>query len=80
MSNLYQFKICSILTTIIHLIVASESEELLNQQYFKIEGKVIVPFTSTGDKDWLTNTKVLVDGGQHLGFLRLVHYNVFIIL
>ena len=34
---------------------------------FKIEGKV---FVNSKDKQWTLNTRVLVDGGEYLGFLR----------
>lgn len=34
---------------------------------FKIEGKV---FVNSKDKEWTLNTRVLVDGGQYLGFVR----------
>lgn len=35
---------------------------------FRIEGKVEV--LSARDKEWMTNTRILVDGGEYLGFLR----------
>ena len=37
---------------------------------FRIAGKVSVP--STVNQDWVSTTRVLVDGGRHLGFLRYI--------
>ena len=35
---------------------------------FKIDGRVSIP--NTQDSEWISKTRVLVDGGDHLGFLR----------
>jgi len=45
-----------------------ETTETTDSQKYKIEGKVIVPFTA--DQDWITTSRILVDGGDLLGFLR----------
>ena len=40
-------------------------------QRYKIEGKITIPFTN--DQDWLSMiaiTRVILDGGHFLGFLR----------
>ena len=42
--------------------------ELLDSGTFKIEGKVEI--TTARDKDWIQNTKILVDGGQYVGHLK----------
>ena len=46
----------------------SDIEETQAQNKFKLEGKVSIP--NTMNNDWVSTTRVLVDGGQHLGFLR----------
>lgn len=46
----------------------SESEENTNESRYKIDGKVVVPFTA--DQEWIGNTRILVDGGDYLGFVR----------
>jgi len=46
----------------------AELEEINTNNRFKIEGKVVVPFTS--DSDWIGSTTVLVDGGAFLGFVK----------
>ncbi|CAM1329454.1 RNF14 (predicted) [Pycnogonum litorale] len=42
--------------------------------YYKIEGKVHAPdhvlLSTPSTNEWLTSTKVLVNGGEHIGFLR----------
>lgn len=40
-------------------------------QKYRVEGTVSVPYTN--DQSWLTSTRVMVDGGRHLAFLRQVH-------
>jgi len=37
-------------------------------QFFTIEGKVSIP--QTLDFDWITQSRILVDGGKYLGFLK----------
>ena len=37
---------------------------------FKIDGKI--DLTVAKDKDWMTQTRVLVDGGEYLGYLRYI--------
>ena len=39
-------------------------------QRFQLEGRVTVP--NAADVDWVTNARVLVDGGQYLGILKSV--------
>ncbi|XP_064636633.1 endoplasmic reticulum membrane protein complex subunit 7-like [Lineus longissimus] len=38
-------------------------------QLFKIDGKVAIPNEAI-DPNWVTTTRVLVDGGEYIGFLR----------
>ena len=38
-------------------------------QKYRVEGAVSIPFTV--DQSWTANTRVIVDGGQRLAFLRL---------
>ncbi|CAD5116922.1 DgyrCDS5762 [Dimorphilus gyrociliatus] len=35
---------------------------------FKIEGKIFVPFVN--DLEWISSTKIIIDGGRYLGFLK----------
>ena len=46
--------------------VLSETDDILST--FKIDGKITVPFQS--ELDWIPMTRVLVDGGQYLGFVK----------
>lgn len=48
--------------------VSSDGEENSGNQKYKIDGKVAVPFTN--DQEWLTSTRILVDGGEYIGFLK----------
>ena len=45
--------------------ISSENE---GQDTFKIEGKVEV--VSTNDKEWITHTLVMVEGGDYIAHLR----------
>lgn len=45
-----------------------EVEEINDNQRYKIEGKVVVPLTT--DQDWMSHTRILIDGGEYLGFLK----------
>lgn len=47
---------------------SNDQDEGNGQNSYKIEGKVIVPFTA--DQDWITTSRILLDGGEFLGFLR----------
>jgi len=38
-------------------------------QKYRVEGTVSIPFTV--DQSWTASTRVIVDGGQRLAFLRL---------
>ncbi len=57
----------SLLNNVLQVIGTTEGEESTGAQKYRIEGKVSVPFTT--DQEWITNTKIMVDGGQHIGFL-----------
>jgi hypothetical protein len=46
----------------------TDVEESQSTQKFKVDGKVAVPFT--GDQDWIQATRILLDGGDYVGFLR----------
>ncbi|KAK2178026.1 hypothetical protein NP493_565g02013 [Ridgeia piscesae] len=47
---------------------SSKAQEASDDSKFKLEGKVTVPFTSS--QDWIATTRILLDGGQFLGFLK----------
>ena len=51
-----------------HVGVGAETVEEPESTTFKIDGKVFV--TSADDKSWVSNTRVLLDGGKYRGFLR----------
>lgn len=63
-----QIKICSLVllyfSTVLSEIVDSET----STDVFRIEGRVEV--VSTTDKDWMSNTQVLVDGGDYVAHLK----------
>ena len=46
--------------------ISTDTEE--SDQLYKLDGKVSVPFQS--DPDWIASTRILVDGGQYLGFVK----------
>ena len=47
---------------------SSEADEGSTSQRFKIDGKVLFP--KSAHQEWMTNTRVMVDGGEYLGFVR----------
>ena len=65
-----------IVTTILSFVLCStithslDTDDVVSNQKFKIEGKVVIP--SNADPSFVTTTRVLVDGGEYLGFLKLV--------
>ena len=60
--------LCLINAFIIFKVAAEGDSESLGIQKFKIDGKVTVPFSN--DQDWLSTTRILVDGGEFVGFLK----------
>ena len=48
--------------------VLTNRDERTQDQLYKIDGKVSVPFQS--DSDWTTSTRILVDGDQYIGFVK----------
>ena len=57
--------------TLLYSCVIFQCIQLLKSEHlFKIEGKVTVPYTSSAD--WLTEAKILIDGGQYLAFFKLM--------
>ena len=61
----YVYLLSSLILTLSVHITNAES-------LFKIEGKVSVPYTTSAD--WLTEAKILIDGGQYLAFFKFIHY------
>lgn len=45
-----------------------DSDDGPSSDRYQIEGKVVNPLTN--DQDWIANTRILVDGGEFLGFLK----------
>ena len=56
------------LSNILIIVGAIESDEFPNNHKYKIDGKVTVPFSN--DQEWLSTTRILVDGGEFIGFLK----------
>ena len=64
-----QMLFCFLLFSL-HFGIGAEIVETPNKNSFRIDGKVYV--TSSKDKDWVSNTRVLIEGGKYRGFLRWV--------
>ncbi|GFN82283.1 ER membrane protein complex subunit 7 [Plakobranchus ocellatus] len=62
-----QFILCMFLFNWNSFACGSDIDELNERNEFKIEGKVYV---AAKDKEWTLNSRVLVDGGEYLGFVR----------
>lgn len=62
-----QFLLCLFLFNWNSFSSANDAEDFNDRPEFKIEGKV---FVSSRDKEWTLNSRVLVDGGEYLGFVR----------
>ena len=67
------YSVWQILIIVSIVYVKSETDEPKSDQLFKIEGKISVPYAM--EQEWVANTRVLVDGGKYIGFLRFV-YNI----
>ena len=52
----------------LHFGKGADIIEAPDKTNFRIDGKVYV--TSSKDKDWVSNTRILVEGGKYRGFLR----------
>lgn len=63
----FQILFCFLLFSL-HFGSGAETIEAPNKNSFRIDGKVYV--TSSKDKDWVSNTRVLIEGGKYRGFLR----------
>ena len=66
--NAYIVQTATIWTLLTICVCNSETGETPSSQKYRIDGKVSVPFAS--DTEWITNTRILVDGGEYLGFLK----------
>ncbi|BFZ24469.1 hypothetical protein BsWGS_27508 [Bradybaena similaris] len=62
-----QFFLCVFLFNLNFFATASDTEEISDKAEFKIEGKVYV---ASKDKEWTMHSRVLVDGGKYLGFVK----------
>ncbi|XP_005091223.3 ER membrane protein complex subunit 7 [Aplysia californica] len=65
--QVFQFLLCLFLFNWQSFGSAVEIDEIGDRSEFKIEGKV---FVASKDKEWTMNSRVLVDGGEYLGFVR----------
>lgn len=59
-----------VLLAVLNVIICQEISDLEGTGLFRIDGKV--DLVSHRDKEWLTSTRVLVDGGEFVGYLRYV--------
>jgi len=69
-----KFWFCTVFWTFVFISCCccqSEDSKTFSQnvvsQRFKLEGKVAVPGAS---EEWMSNVRILVDGGQYLGLLK----------
>lgn len=63
-----------ILTCCLAHQLKAESEDLgvSENGRFRLEGKVVNQHTPESNKDWTSGVRVLVDGGEYIGILKLV--------
>ncbi|KAI8761588.1 ER membrane protein complex subunit 7 [Biomphalaria glabrata] len=66
-TQLLQFLMCLFLFNWNSFGSATELDDYSDRPEFKIEGKV---FVASKDKEWTYNSRVVVDGGEYLGFVR----------
>ena len=68
----YLFNIMTLfsVTMMTRLVEAAEPDSGLppSPQFFTVEGKVAIP--QSLDLEWIPQTRILVDGGKYLGFLK----------
>ena len=57
----------SLIVFLLMVLCSADNEETV-QATFKIEGKVSIPYAP--DSSWISNTRVLVEGGQYLGLIK----------
>jgi len=67
---LFVYKFSAFLVFFVNVCYGTlDSDEGQNgSQKYRVEGTVSIPFTV--DQSWTANTRVIVDGGQRLAFLR----------
>jgi len=57
------------LTVLLCLLVHSKSGDAMrNEHLFKIEGQIQI--ISAKDKTWMSDIKILVEGGRYRGYIR----------
>ena len=57
--SLFPYSLCNI-----------DPEEGQSNERYQIEGKVANPLTN--DQEWISNARILVDGGESVGFIKQV--------
>jgi len=66
-----KFRICFIFVVFLFISCCNcqsdDSKSSSESNRFKLEGKVTVPGVS---EEWMSNIRILVDGGQYLGLLK----------
>ncbi|CAG5115098.1 unnamed protein product [Candidula unifasciata] len=62
-----QFLLCVFLCNLNFFVTGSDTDEISDKAEFKLEGKVYV---ASKDKEWTMHSRVLVDGGKYLGFVK----------
>ncbi|KAK7482932.1 hypothetical protein BaRGS_00025832 [Batillaria attramentaria] len=68
LQQFYQIILCFLVFGLSCFGNATEIIDTLDKTNFRIDGKVYV--SSSKDKDWVSNTRVLVEGGKYRGFVR----------
>lgn len=61
---------CIFLTTVIPVIKSYEVSEGNIHDLYEIEGKVFPQESLVPNPNWVIDTKVMIKGGLHTGFLR----------
>lgn len=68
MQQFFHFVLCFFVFNLQQFGNTTEIVDTSDESNFKIEGRIYV--SSSKDKDWVSNTRVLVDGGKYRGFIR----------
>ena len=66
--NPFSWLFLFVTSLLIFVKATSDSEESPGTLKYKIDGKVSVPFSN--DQEWLSTTRIMVDGGEFVGFLK----------
>lgn len=62
-----QFLLCLFLFNWSSFASGNDLDDFSDRAEFKIEGKV---YFASRDKEWTMNTRILIDGGNYVGFVK----------